>query len=107
MSYSDPDHGHTGSLYRACNWQWAPTWHRLRPAPSGHGAWRIGERASVKDRWVFHLSRRDPHRDCLFVDDRAAVRHWQARATDAERRWARISEYMRAAEAEIPAEVTV
>lgn len=31
VSYSDPSQGHTGALYRACNWLWAPTWHRLRP----------------------------------------------------------------------------
>src|SRR5690348_807210 len=30
VSYSDPSRGHTGALYRACNWLWAPTWHRLR-----------------------------------------------------------------------------
>ena len=33
VSYSDPSAGHTGSLYRACNWIWAPTWLRLRPPP--------------------------------------------------------------------------
>src|SRR5262245_32974721 len=27
VSYSDPSAGHTGALYRACGWLWAPTWH--------------------------------------------------------------------------------
>lgn len=56
VSYSDPSHGHTGALYRACNWLWAPTWHRLRPPPTGNGCW--GQRGKVqapKDRWVFPL----------------------------------------------------
>ena len=39
VSYSDPSAGHTGALYRACNWLWAPTWHRLREPPSGNGSW--------------------------------------------------------------------
>lgn len=55
VSYSDPSAGHTGGLYRACSWWWAPTWHRLRPPPSGNGAWTEGEEQSVKDRWVFAL----------------------------------------------------
>lgn len=90
VSYSDPAHGHTGALYRACNWQWAPTWHRLRTPPSGNGDWGTGPQA-VKDRWVFCL-KRDPVRDSvLAVDDGAAVRHWQANATDIERSWAKRS----------------
>lgn len=55
VSYSDPSVGHTGALYRACNWLWAPTWHRLREPPSGNGDWGSG-RQSVKDRWIFSLS---------------------------------------------------
>lgn len=97
VSYSDPTHGHTGALYRACNWQWAPTWHRLRPAPSGHGDWGTG-RQGVKDRWVFCVkpdARRD---DVLAVDDPAAVRFWQRNSTETERAWARrslnLSEYV-------------
>lgn len=90
VSYSDPTHGHTGALYRACNWRWAPTWHRLRPAPSGHGDWGTGQQG-VKDRWVFCV-RRDARRDAvLSVDDAAAVRYWEAHATEEERRWARLS----------------
>lgn len=55
VSYSDPAAGHTGALYRACNWLWAPTWHRLRTPPSGNGSWTDGKRQEVKDRWVFPL----------------------------------------------------
>ena len=87
VSYSDPGHGHTGALYRACNWEWRPTWLRLRPPPGGHGDWGTGPQA-VKDRWVFSV-RRDPSRDrALFIDDPAAIRHWAANGTDQERRWA-------------------
>lgn len=56
VSYSDPGQGHTGALYRACNWLWAPTWHRLRPPPTGNGSWAAGKPQSVKDRWVYPLS---------------------------------------------------
>ena len=54
VSYSDPEQGHTGALYRACNFIWSPTWHRLVPPPSGNGT-RAGRQHSVKDRWVFPL----------------------------------------------------
>ena len=54
VSYSDPSRGHTGALYRACGFQWAPTWHRLSPPPSGNGDWGSGPQ-SVKDRWVYCL----------------------------------------------------
>jgi hypothetical protein len=62
VSYSDPSVGHTGSLYKACNWAWAPTWHRLRPPPTGNGSWGNGKVQSVKDRWVFRL-KADARRD--------------------------------------------
>lgn len=69
VSYSDPSVGHTGALYRACNWLWAPTWHRLRPPPTGNGAWIAGEAQSVKDRWVFCV-RPDPQRAAILqIDD--------------------------------------
>lgn len=90
VSYSDPSHGHTGALYRACNWQWAPTWHRLRTPPSGNGNWGTGPQA-VKDRWVFCLRRDDQRTDVLGVDDSAAVRFWRERATDIELGWAKRS----------------
>lgn len=76
VSYSDPGHGHTGALYRACGWLWAPTWHRLRPPPSGNGSWSSSEAAKaagVKDRWVFPL-RPDPERQALLSVQDAAVR---------------------------------
>jgi hypothetical protein len=74
VSYSDPSVGHTGALYRACNWRWAPTWHRLRPPPTGNGAWKAGRGQSVKDRWVFPL-RPDPERaDALAVKDNSILR---------------------------------
>lgn len=55
VSYSDPSAGHTGALYRACNWLWAPTWHRLRPPPTGNGSWDGETQQATKDRWVFPL----------------------------------------------------
>ena len=55
VSYSDPSVGHTGALYKACNWIWAPTWQRLRPPPSGGGSWDGVTVQSVKDRWIFPL----------------------------------------------------
>ena len=74
VSYSDPSVGHTGSLYKACNWTWAPTWHRLRPPPSGNGSWADGEVQSVKDRWIYAL-RPDVRRDeLLSVKDESILR---------------------------------
>jgi hypothetical protein len=64
VSYSDPSQGHTGALYRACNWTWAPTWHRLRPPPSGNGAWKDGTPQSVKDRWIYAV-RKDERRGTI------------------------------------------
>jgi len=52
VSYSDPSVGHTGALYRASGWLWAPTWQRLFPPPTGNGAWIAGKTEAVKDRWV-------------------------------------------------------
>lgn len=77
VSYSDPSVGHTGALYRACNWHWAPTWHRLRTPPSGNGKWTTrGKVESVKDRWIFCL-RSDPERERLLqVNDSALVRRY-------------------------------
>lgn len=69
VSYSDPSVGHTGSLYRACNWLWAPTWHRLREPPSGNGAWTDGKRQGAKDRWVFPLRRDAGRVELLRVQD--------------------------------------
>ncbi len=75
VSYSDPSVGHTGALYKACNWQWAPTWHRLRPPPTGNGQWGAGRcRQSVKDRWVFELMRDDARAELLRVKDESILR---------------------------------
>jgi len=54
VSYSDPSVGHTGALYKACGFLWAPTWHRLVPPPTGNGI-RSGRIHSAKDRWVYPL----------------------------------------------------
>jgi hypothetical protein len=82
ISYSDPSVGHSGGLYRACSWWWAPTWHRLRPPPSGNGSWDGpgGLLESVKDRWVFAL-RPDPRRVELLTaqDDAVLARYPWAR----------------------------
>lgn len=73
VSYSDPAMGHDGALYRACGWLWAPTWHRLRPPPSGNGDWGSGRQA-VKDRWAFPL-RPDEKREALLrVQDTSVER---------------------------------
>lgn len=76
VSYSDPSVGHTGALYRSCNWLWAPTWHRFRPPPSGNGGWAEGKQQSVKDRWVFPL-RADPDRvEILTMKDASLLRRY-------------------------------
>lgn len=74
VSYSDPSVGHTGALYRACNWLWAPTWHRLRPPPTGNGSWTADKRQSVKDRWVFTLRADAERADVLAVQDESLTR---------------------------------
>lgn len=76
VSYSDPSAGHTGALYKACNWIWAPTWHRLRPPPSGNGAWTDGDRQAVKDRWVFPLRPDAARAGLLRVDDESIKRRF-------------------------------
>lgn len=75
LSYSDPSVGHRGELYRACNWLWAPTWHRLRPPPSGLGSWDGVKRQEVKDRWVYPLRKRWD-RSVFRAKDKAAVRRY-------------------------------
>ena len=69
VSYSDPSVGHTGSLYKACNWTWAPTWHRLFEPPTGNGSWGDGERQAAKDRWVFPVAEDDRRKEILRVKD--------------------------------------
>lgn len=75
VSYSDPSVGHSGSLYKACNWRWAPTWHRLRPPPSGNGRWTASDKVeSVKDRWYFPLRSDERRIELLTVSDKSLVR---------------------------------
>ena len=71
VSYSDPSVGHSGALYRACNWQWAPTWQRLRPPPSAGGTWDGKKVQAVKDRWVFELRPDARRAEILSVKDDA------------------------------------
>lgn len=80
VSYSDPSQGHTGALYKASSWTWVPTWHRLRPPPSGNGNWGGKAKQSVKDRWSYEL-RRDPRRKDIFsIKDDAIVKRLKAAA---------------------------
>ena len=76
VSYSDPSQGHTGALYRACNWLWAPTWHRLRPPPTGNGEWLEGKPQAVKDRWVFPLAPDAERQAALVLDDESLLRRF-------------------------------
>lgn len=70
ISYSDPSVGHTGALYRACGWLWAPTWHRLFPTPTGNGRWaQDGKAEAVKDRWIAVLRPDVQRAAALAVDD--------------------------------------
>jgi hypothetical protein len=74
VSYSDPSVGHTGALYAACNWIWAPTWQRLRPPPTGGGNWGGKKQQAPKDRWVYPL-RPDLRRiQVLKVNDESLIR---------------------------------
>jgi hypothetical protein len=74
VSYSDPSVGHSGALYKACNWIWAPTWQRLRPPPSQGGSWDGKKIQSVKDRWVFPLKKDDRRISVLAVKDESLLR---------------------------------
>jgi hypothetical protein len=73
VSYSDPAQGHTGALYKACNWTWAPTWHRLFPPPTGNGSWKDGKAQDVKDRWVYSLRPDTERAELLRVKDTRAI----------------------------------
>jgi len=84
VSYSDPSVGHTGALYRACNWKWAPTWHRLRPPPTGNGDWGSGQQAT-KDRWVFPLRSDSLRASLLVIQDESIMRRHPWLAYDDKR----------------------
>ena len=75
VSYSDPSVGHTGALYRACNWIWAPTWHELRPPPTGAGV-RGGKRQEVKARWVFLMAPDALRGEVLALKDKSLARRY-------------------------------
>jgi hypothetical protein len=87
VSYSDPSVGHSGALYRACNWIWAPTWHVLRPPPTGGGI-RGGKRQASKHRWVFLLRPDTRRSDILRLRDESLARRWPF-ATFREPAWRR------------------
>lgn len=77
ISYSDPSIGHTGALYKACNWIAAPTWQRLRPPPSGHGRWSSdGPIQTPKDRWVYPLHPDVRRARSLRINDAALVKRF-------------------------------
>ena len=78
ISYSDPSQGHTGALYRACNFRWMPTWHRLRPPPTGNGKWKGDTIQSVKDRWVYEIHPDARRANILSVKDAAVARMLEA-----------------------------
>lgn len=73
VSYSDPSVGHTGALYAACNWLWAPTWHEIVPPPTGGGC-RGGKIHSVKRRWVFPLRQDGKRSRCLRLEETYLLR---------------------------------
>lgn len=73
VSYSDPSVGHTGALYRACGWVWAPVWHVIREPPTGSGI-RAGKIHRAKHRWVFLLKPDDRREDALRLNDEAIQR---------------------------------
>lgn len=89
VSYSDPSAGHTGALYKASNWLWAPTWHRLRPPPSGNGRWTTRQE-SVKDRWIFPL-RYDAERESVLTISDDALRRSHAHCEYRDPKWVRKS----------------
>lgn len=82
VSYSDPSQGHTGALYRACNWLWSPTWQRLRPPPTGAGNWGGKAVQHVKDRWIFPIKPEVGRGRLLMINDRGAIRYWLKNADD-------------------------
>ena len=86
VSYSDPSAGHTGSLYRACGWLWAPTWHVLRPPPSGNGSWVTGKVESVKMRWIDPLCPESGRCSFIRVNDKSLKRKFPW-AEYSEPRW--------------------
>lgn len=85
VSYSDPSVGHSGALYRACNFIAAPTWHVLCPPPSGNGT-RAGRRQAVKLRWVYPLAA-DQRRAAILQLEESYRRRFPGRSYVEPRRW--------------------
>ena len=86
VSYSDPSAGHTGALYRACNFIAAPTWHRLVPPPTGNGT-RSGRPHGVKDRWIFPLRADARRAECLALAPSYESRFPGRGYVEPKRRW--------------------
>ncbi len=69
VSYSELGR-HTGSLYRACNWQPWPTHHAERfnadgvGYPSGHGSWDGMRVEAPKMRWRYEVRTIPVHERC-------------------------------------------
>ena len=76
VSYSDPSAAHTGALYRACNWLWAPTWHRLRPPPTQGGTWDGHTMQAVKDRWIYPVLPDERRGDVLRIKEVGLLRRY-------------------------------
>lgn len=87
VSYSDPSVGHDGALYRACGWLWAPTWHALRPPPTG-GGMRAGKAQAAKHRWVYLLTPDERRAAALDLRDETLARRFPW-AAYREPRWRR------------------
>lgn len=87
VSYSDPSVGHSGSLYKACNWLWAPTWLRLRPPPTGNGRWKGNKKQATKDRWVYLLRADATREQLLQVNDESLRRRGMVGFVEPKRRW--------------------
>jgi len=85
VSYSDPAVGHSGAVYKACNFIAAPTWHVLVPPPSGNGT-RAGRQHGVKLRWIYPLAP-DPRRETLLVLESSYRRRFPGRSYVEPRRW--------------------
>jgi hypothetical protein len=88
VSYSDPAQGHTGALYRDCNFIEAATWLRLVTPPSGNG-FRGGKQHGAKDRWIFPLAP-DPRRATHLKLPESYKRRFPGRFyQEPKRRWKR------------------
>jgi hypothetical protein len=75
VSYADPSVGHTGALYRACGWVWAPTWHVLREPPTGAGI-RSGKLQRAKHRYVYLLAEDAGRETLLQLTDESLARKY-------------------------------